>query len=245
MMRAMACCTLVAVTAACAHIDVTQQLRVEPLEEPRRVVVEIGKGLKVSGRREGMAVRAEVSEVLRCADELHQRARGWQVTIRTPHGASLALEWLFGGAFALSGGAMLGYALANPPPSPTLLDGELQYESKWPPRITGGALLAFGLGLLGGAAWQQATLGRSERDLGERVMMKRVRDKLCGEQPAPNAVVRLTLSDGQQLEATADAAGVALVPLPGDVTAILEREGRSKATLEATGDVRAQVRVQL
>ena len=226
--------------AGCAQIAETVQLRAEPLGPPVTVRVDTSAGFAVRGERQGDVVEVQIEAVRYCADEQRQRARGFRVTERHAEGSSLTLEWLFGGLLSATGAGLAAYNAANPPDTSA---GSLRSASRgyW----FAGGIGAVGLALLGGALAQQLSLGKSETDLGERELKKRGHEAICQRQPATGGQVRLTLADGAQIEATADAQGQASVPLPADLEARMAKEGSRRATLEVLGDARAQVRISL
>lgn len=232
-----------ALHAACAQLSETRQLRVEVLEPARTVRVALGTGLAVRGVRSDAGVRAQVDRVARCAQEQQQRALGIEVVERRTLGASMWLQWVFGGVFAAAG----GFLVTTPAESaaPTSGDGEVTAPRSQSLRVTGAVIGLAGLGLLGAAIAQTASLGIHERVLGERVLRRQGPAVACGTAPAPAVTVRLTLPDGTQLEAMTGLDGHATVPLPADVSEIVTREGTARATLEALGDATAQVRIDL
>lgn len=223
---------------ACAHIEESTSLRVQPLEPERVVRIETGHGLGIEGQRQGLAVQAQVFAVTWCALKHHRRARGFKRIERTAVGNSLTMEWLFGSLFTASSAAVFAVNSLDPPQDPQT---SLRTQSSG--YVFAGAVGAIGLGLLTGAIVQQASLGHSETDLGERDLEKRDRDFACKREPATGGRVRLTLADGLQIEADADAHGQVVMPLPMDVESHLG-EGR-RATLEVVGDAKAQVRIPL
>lgn len=225
--------------SSCAQIAVQRQLQATALEPARTVVVPLGPGLAVRGVREGTAVRATVLRIERCADESHQRARGYEVMTRRAVGYSLLGEWLLGSLVTATGVTLLGLTAAYPP------EPGVTSKSQTTAWLQAGTVTALGLGLLAGAVWDQSQIGTVRRDLGERELRKRLAERTCSEAPAPEAQVRLTLPDGEQLLAVTNQDGVAVIALPSDLELRLEKEGSRRATLEATGDVRAQVRIGL
>lgn len=233
-----------ALVVGCAHIAETSQLRAIPLEPPRKQTVPAGKGLGIEGRREGELVRAQVLEVAYCAEERRQRARGVQETTRTAVGQSLVLEWVFGGLFALTGGGVGAYNALRPPVDDA--NGITTKASALPYAIGIGAA---GLALLGGAAWQTASLGTRSEALGERELVQRSPERPCGRKPwvaagpSDRARVRLTLASGLQLDGEAGPDGAVNLPLPASLTDHLEAGQR--ATLEVIGDPRGQTRIDL
>lgn len=214
-------------------------MRVEPLEPPRKTQVSLGSGLGIQGARDGNQVRAQLLVVQYCADEQQQRARGFQRVERQAIGWSLKAEWLFGGLIAATGAGLMAYTAANPP------DPTVTVKSQRTAYLQAGAVLAVGVGLLAAATWQQLGLGVHETPLGEKVLTKRGSEYTCGQAPATGGRARLTLADGHQIEGDADASGVALLPLPDDLELRMQTEGSRRATLEALGDPRAQVRIGL
>lgn len=234
-----ACHVLVcALPSACAHIEENESYRIDPLERARTSRVETGHGLGVAGSRLGLAVQAQVFDVSWCALEHRQRARGWRRVERVPVGQSLTIEWAFGGLFTATSASLIALNTLSPPAHP-----EASLRSQSSGYVFAGAVGAIGLGLLTGAIVQQASLGRHDTDLGEKEIEKRDPDFVCKREPAHGGRVRLTLADGMQVEADADQNGLAVLPLPADIESRLT-EGR-RATLEAIGDPRAQVRIPL
>jgi hypothetical protein len=239
-LRFLVACQVLAclLTSACAHIEETQTYRIDPLERARTSRVETGLGLGVTGSRQGPAVQAQVFDVTWCALEHKQRARGWKRVERVPVGQSLTIEWVFGGLFTATSAGLMTLNTLSPPENP-----ELTMRSQSSGYAFAGVVGAIGLGLLTGAIVQQASLGRHDTDMGVKEMVKRDNDFVCKREPAHGGRVRLTLADGMQLEADADQNGLAVLLLPGDIESRLA-EGR-RATLEAIGDPRAQVRIPL
>jgi hypothetical protein len=154
-------------------------------------------------------------------------------------GYSLVGEWLLGSLVTATGATLLGLTAAYPP------EPGVTSKSQTTAWLQAGTVTALGLGLLAGAVWDQSQLGTVRRDLGERELRKRLAERTCSEAPAPATEVRLTLPDGEQLLATTGDDGLATITLPADLETRLEKEGSRRATLEATGDVRAQVRIGL
>lgn len=232
---------LVPVLAApgCAQLSTQRTLRALPVEAPRSVVVPLGSGFAIRGGRDGDAVVAQVDRVERCADELHQNARGIERTERRAVGYSLVGEWLIGSLVTASGATLLGLTAAFPP------EPGVTSKSQTTAWLQAGAVTAVGAAVLAGAIWDQAQVGVQERDLGVRELRQRKAERVCSSAPAASAPVRLTLPDGEQLTGTTDATGVARIALPADLEARLAREGSRRATLEAQGDARAQVRITL
>lgn len=233
-------CALTSAAPACAHISETVQLRAVPSGPVTIARVETGSALAIRGTRDGARVRAEVEVVHLCADEQRQRARGFRVSERKAEGSSLALEWLFGGLFAAAGAGLAAWNTVSPPDSSA---GSLRSQSRG--YAFAGGIGAVGLALLGGALYQQLSLGRSETDLGERELTQRGRETICRREPAHEGTARLTLSDGTQIEGAVDLHGDAVLALPDDVDARMDKEGNRRATLEVLGDARAQARISL
>lgn len=225
----------------CARVHVSRSLRVEPVEAPQKKIAVVGKGFRIHAKRDGAAVRVDVEAVAYCRQHTTQRAKGFRVTQRRAVGPSLMMEWIMGGLISSAGVGTLLYSGLNPP---TTTDGELAPGSSMRTWVTGGAITAAGLGLLIGAMVQQHSLGRSEIALGMKTLRKAGTVIACQPKSATSGRVRVTLSDGHQIEAPVGANGVALVPLPEDVEQRLQREGR-RATIEALGDWRSQVRITL
>ncbi|MSP90932.1 MAG: hypothetical protein EXR79_03865 [Myxococcales bacterium] len=240
---AVALAALGCVPPCCAQLLETRDLRVEVLEPARTVEVALGSGLAVRGARKGEYVQAHVERVERCAREEQQRVLGIEVVVRRAVGASLLLEWGFSGVFALAGGWLLAESFEQPDVGPPT--GEIAAPRSQSLRVTGLAIGLAGLGLLGAAAVQTVSLGVHERPLGERTLRRQSPGYACRAAPAAAATVRLTLPDGTQIEALTGADGTASLPLPADVSAIVAREGRARATLEALGDAKAQIRIEL
>lgn len=248
-LRFLVACQVLAclLTSACAHIQETETYRIDPLERARTSRVETGLGLGVAGSRQGPAVQAQVFDVTWCALEHKQRARGWKRVERVPVGKSLIIEWIFGSVFTATSAAALAWNTSSPPArvETTTANGlrETTLKSDTSGHVFAAVAGAIGLGLLTGAIVQQASLGRHDTDMGVKEMVKRDNDFVCKREPAHGGRVRLTLADGMQLEADADQNGLAVLLLPGDIESRLA-EGR-RATLEAIGDPRAQVRIPL
>ena len=221
----------------CAQIEERVTLRAQPLEQERTQRVETGKRLGIAGERQGPAVQAQIFAVTWCAIERRQRARGIKRVERSAVGHSLTLEWVFGAMFLASGGTMFAVNKLNPP------DPKVSLRTEDAGYLFAGSLGAVGLALLTGALVQTVSLGHSDVDLGEREMIKHGTEFQCKREPAPGGRVRLTLADGLQIEADAGPTGAATLLLPLNVEEHLG-EGR-KATLEAIGDVKAQVRIAL
>ena len=222
----------------CAHLAETTQLRAIPVEPPRVQTMAVGKALGIEGARQGDAVHARIFEVQLCVDERHQNARGVRETTRSSVGQSLVLEWTFGGLFTATAAAVTVFDALRPP-----VDDKSGVSSKTSVLPYAIGLGAVGSLLLAGAGWQTASLGVHEDDLGVRELVVRSPERPCGRQPASGGRARLTLASGLQLEAEAGADGALTLPLPASVTDHLAT-GR-RATLEALGDARAQVRISL
>jgi len=222
----------------CARMIRESELRAVPLETPRKQPVTLPSLLGVAGKREGLTVVASVFERARCGDALRQRARGVRHTKVRADGQSLLAEWLVGGAASLLGGAGLAWT-ATRAPDPEETPGAQQQRYL----LTGG-ILAGGLVFLLGAVDQQSETGEHDEDLGERELKKIANERDCGRTPKGGEALRLTLSDGTQLEATADAQGQAIFALPADVDERLE-VGEKRAVLEARSDPKAQSVVAL
>ncbi len=229
---------LMAGQTRCAHIAEQRGLRVQPLDKASNERVQTVQGLGVTGQREGNAVRAQVQNIQYCVTLQKQRALGFEVLNRQSSDKTLAMQWTFGGILTAMGGGLVTYSLLRP-----AVEEEGTYTTKgsiaFPAAIGIG-----GLALLTGSLVQQLSLGKSETPLGERTMEKRSSEFICGREPAHAGHVRLTLSDGTQLEADADANGLAVIALPANIEAILQADGK-RATLEAVGDARAQIRIGL
>lgn len=232
---------LVLTVAGCAHIQERHRLRVEPLEPPQRSVQAEKSGFQLRARRAGPAVIVEARAVQYCRDLVQQRAKGFRVTTREAVGSSLVMEWVMGGLISAAGAGVLVYGARNPP---TYRDGELDAGGANRTYIGGGVLTAVGIGLLTAALVQQRSLGESERAIGVKLLKKQGHVRVCERTPATAGRVRLTLSDGHQIEADIGADGRAKLVLPADVEARLQRDGR-RATLEAMGDWRSQLRITL
>ncbi len=225
--------------AGCARLIEQVSLRAQPLEPPRTVRVQLGERMAIVGQRDGDAVRAQVSRVQRCADVQEQRAEGFRHIERRPDGNSLTLEWVFGSLFAAGGLGLIAWTAASP------VDLDSSADNAPSNYAYGAAITTLGAGLLAGAIYDHLQVGTHEESLGERTLRKEGPEQVCGQTPAVNGQVRLTLPDGAQLEAPIDATGQARIGLPADLEKRLEREGNRRATLEVLGDVRAQVRLDL
>lgn len=233
------CVALALVLASCAQLSETVTLRAVPMESPRVVNTPAGERLAIRGARSELSVTAVVTKQRLCRDVQEQRAEGFRRVERRAVGPSLTLEWLFGGLLT-AGGAGLVTWTALSPEDPTF--GPTGASTNYAYGVVIGAA---GLALLGGAAWDWHKTGVHEESLGVQTLKKQGLETVCAEEPAPGGQVRLTLADGLQLEAEVDATGTAQIPLPADVDLRLEREGSRRATLEAKGDARAQVRITL
>ncbi len=219
---------------ACARLATETSLRAEVLEKPRKVTVSAGERVAVDGRRVGLRLPAEVWTEQRCADELRQNARGWATTTTRAVGQSLLAEWLFGSVLTAGG---IGLTAAVAMHKPDEMEPPAAQTSRY---LATGAVAVIGLGLLAGAIVQTAALGVSERDLGVKELVKRVRETACGRSPRPNEALRLTLCDGKQLEAVSDAGGMAEFALPDDLDDLIASEGTDRAVLEARSDPKSQ-----
>ena len=225
--------------SACAHLREEVRLRAVPLEAPHVVHTTAGERLAVRGQRVGEHVQAQVTRQTLCVDVQEQRAEGFRRVERVSEGPSYTLEWVFGGLLTAGGAGLIAWTAASPgdPTSgPTGTTTNYGY---------GAAIGAVGLALLGGGLWDWHQIGVHEDSLGVQVLKKPGPETVCGEVPATAGDVRLTLPDGLQLEATLGATGTAVIALPEDLEARLTREGSRRATLEAKGDARAQVRIEL
>ncbi len=219
---------------ACARLATDTRLRAEVLEKPRKVTVAAGERIAVDGRRAGQRLDAEVWSEKRCADELRQNARGWLTTTTTAVGHSLAIEWVFASVLTLGGaGLTTSVALHSP-------DADEPPAAQTSRYLATGAVTVVGLGLLAAAIVQTVSLGTSERDLGVKELVKRVRETPCGRSPRPNEALRLTLCDGKQLEAVSDVAGRAVFVLPDDMDDRIASESTDRAVLEARADPKSQ-----
>jgi len=222
----------------CAHIHEQRGLRVQPLDKATNERVQTVQGLGISGQRDGNTLRAQVEKVQYCATLQKQRALGFEIVDRQSNDKTLLMQWSFGAILTVMGGGLVAYSTLHP-----AVEEQGTYTTKgsiaFPAAIGIG-----GLALLTASLAQQLSLGKSETPLGERTIEKRSSEFICGREPANGGHVRLTLSDGTQLEADADAKGVAVIELPANIDAILATEGK-RATLEAIGDARAQVRIGL
>jgi hypothetical protein len=231
-------CLLTLLLCDCARMVRESTLSAVPLETPRKQAITLPSLLGVAGKREGLTVLATVFERARCADQLRQRARGVRHTRVRADGQSLLGEWLVGGAASLLGGAGLAWTAtraADPEDAP----GAQQQRYL----LTGG-ILAGGLVFLLGAVYQQSEIGDHDEDLGERELQKVANEHDCGHTPKGSEALRLTLSDGTQLEAVADTQGQAIFTLPPDIDERLE-VGEKRAVLEARSDPKAQAVVAL
>ncbi|MSQ83509.1 MAG: hypothetical protein EXR77_11580 [Myxococcales bacterium] len=231
---AVSVCALSLVASGCARMVVTSELRAEPLEKPRKIVVELGERAAVDGYRSGDRFVARAWKEKRCADELRQNARGYQRTTTRAVGYSLAVEWLFGGAVAALGASGMGFTAAH---GPDAGEAPAAQTSRY---LVTGAVLTLGAALLAGATWQTWSLGVAEKELGVRELAKRYREFACGRAPLPREALRLTLSDGKQLEATGDDNGRAEFRLPDDLNDRHASEGTDRAILEVNSDGRSQ-----
>lgn len=229
----------VVLIAGCARLTEQVTLRAQPLEAPRTVVTPAGERLAVAGARAGDVVQAHVQRQMRCADVLEQRAEGFRRVERHPDGASLTLEWLFGGLFTAGGTGLLVWTAASP------VDTSVSSDNSGSNYAYGAAIAALGVGLLAGAIYDHSLTGVHETSLGEKTLKKPGPERTCSESAAQGGQVRLTLPDGAQLESPVDADGNARIQLPADLEQRLTREGSRRATLEALGDARAQVRIDL
>ena len=146
-----------------------------------------------------------------------------------------------GGLISSAGVGVLAYGVRNPP---TYAPGELNASGTDSTYLGGGLITAAGLGLLTAAFVQQRSLGDSELAMGVRMLQKQGSVRVCKRGPATSGRVRLTLADGHQLEAKIGPDGRAHLALPTDVEQRLQRDGR-RATLEALGDWRSQLRISL
>ncbi len=234
----LATCLLTMLLCDCARMLRESTLSAVPLEAPRKQPITLPSLLGVAGKREGLTVVASVFQRARCGDELRQRARGVRHTTVRADGQSLLAEWIVGGAASLLGGAGLAWT-ATRTPDPEEGPGAQQQRYL----LTGG-ILAGGLVFLLGAVYQQSEIGEHDEDLGERELKKVVGERDCGHTPTGGEALRLTLSDGTQLEATADTQGHATFALPADVDERLE-VGEKRAVLEARSDPKAQAVVGL
>ncbi len=225
----------------CARIAVSRSLRVAPIEAPQHRVVVVGKGFALDAKRDAGVVNVTVRAVSYCRQLTTQRAQGFRVVQRRAVGPSLAMEWAMGALIAGAGATVLTYAALNPE---TTTDGELAVGSRKRTWFTGGAITAAGVALLVGALVQQRSLGRSEVALGLKTLRKQGVEAACQPTAATSGRLRLTLGDGHQIEADVRPDGTAALPLPADVDARLQRDGR-RATLEAIGDWRSQTRISL
>lgn len=224
---------------SCARLNEQVTLRAQPLEPPHLVRVQLGERLTLVGVREGAAVHAQVTKLQRCADVTEQRAEGFRRVERHAEGQSLVLEWVFGGLFTAGGLGLLGWTAAAPD------QADAAAKSAPANYAYGAAIAALGVGFIAGAIYDQSLTGVHEESLGTRTLRKEGPEQVCGQVPASSGQVRLTLSDGSQLEAPVDAAGVAVIALPADLEKRLTREGNRRATLEVLGDASAQVRLEL
>ncbi|MBM4345407.1 MAG: hypothetical protein FJ100_18705 [Deltaproteobacteria bacterium] len=224
----------VALGPACARLATDTALRADVLEKPRKATVSVGERIAVDGRRTALRVDAETWTEKRCAEELRQNARGWLRTSTRAVGHSLAAEWLFGGVLTAAG---VGLTAAVALHTPEADEAPAAQTSRY---LATGAVGVVGVALLVAATVQTASLGVSERDLGVKELVKRVRETACGRSPRPHEALRLTLCDGKQLEAISDAAGRAVFALPEDVDDRIASEGSDRAILEARFDPRSQ-----
>ncbi len=240
--RIVAVLTTVVLLVGCARIIETRSLGARPLEAPRVKVVEIGEGFQVRGKRDGAVVRVQVARVHYCNRVTEQRAIGLRRTERKADGHSLLLEWLFGAVLAGTGASVVAYGATHPPEETPDLTVNLGNQKQ--AYVHGGIIGVLGLSLLGGAAWQQASLGVTNEELGERTLKRAGLAYPCRQTRAKKGRIRLTLDDGLQIYGDVDETGYAVVELPDDIEKRIVAEGR-KATLEAIGDWRSQTRIQL
>lgn len=229
------------VLPSCVRYREESRVAVETLEKPRPSVVPRPPRLAIEGKRQENTVVASVFDQQRCADVVHQRARATRIRVREPIQTSLVAAYLTGGALTLLGGVGLGWAATHPPPPDSVMATQSVYPSL--AAVTAGGLLVLGM-----AVAEQLRAGEFREDLGERQLEKLVRERPCdeggGRTPRPREAVRLTLSDGWQIEGVADAQGQAVLQLPADLEERLDGQPR-RAVLEARSDARVQVVVQL
>lgn len=233
--------TSLATTPACVRYREESRVAVETLEKPRPAVVARPSRLAIEGKRIENTVVAAVFDQQRCADVFLQRARATRIRLRQPVQSSLVAAYVTGSALTLIGGAGLGWAATHPPPPDSVMASQNVYPSL-------AAVTAGGLLLLGMAVAEQLRAGEFREELGERQLEKLVRERSCGDvsgrTPRPAEAVRLTLSDGLQIEGVADAQGQVVLQLPADLEERLDGQPR-RAVLEARSDPRAQVVLQL
>ena len=228
---------LAASTPGCVRYREDSRVAVETLEKPRPAVVARPARLAMEGKRQGNTVLVSVYDQQRCADVFYQKARATRIRVRAPVQSSLVAAYLTGGALTLLGGVGLGWAATHPPPPDSVMATQSVYPSL--AAVTAGGLLVLGL-----AVAEQLRAGQFREDLGERQLEKLVRERPCGEAggrtPRPGEAVRLTLSDGLQVEGVTDAQGLAVLQLPADLEERLDGQPR-RAVLEARSDARVQV----
>jgi hypothetical protein len=224
----------------CARLVSETRLDARPLEAPRKAgEVRLAARLLVSGVRDGAVVRAEAWDEQRCGDDYRQRVRGTRRTVTVAQGQSLTAEWLLGGLITLLGGTGVAWTVTHPA-------GPDEAPDRQSTRMTlTAAVAAGGLALLGAATAQQLQVGTHTEDLGERELRKVMAERPCGRHPRGGEALRLTLSDGTQLEAQTAADGCAVFELPAGTDERLQAEGRLRAVLEARSDPRAQVVVAM
>lgn len=230
-----------AASPSCVRFREVTTVAVEALEKPRPAVVPRPPRLAIEGKRQENTVAVSVFDQQRCADVFHQRARATRIRVRAPIQSSLVAACLTGGALTLIGGVGLGWAATHPPPPDSVMATQSVYPSL--AAVTAGGLLVLGM-----AVAEQLRAGEFREDLGERQLEKLVRERPCGEgggrAPRPGEAVRLTLSDGLQIEGVADAQGKVVLQLPADLEERLDGQPR-RAVLEARSDARVQVVLQL
>lgn len=229
------------VLGGCARINEKVSLRVVPLEQPRRSIVQIGEGYVLRGARVADGVLVQVAAAKYCARRLEQRARGYKVITHTAVGPSLTMEWITGTVFT-SIASLLWWQSFDVAPAAS--NDTYQPNQSQNLRVYGSGIGLVGTALLVGAVVQTVGLGRREIDMGEKTLKKDGRPRPCQLAKATNGVLRLTLDDGLQLQAQVKPDGTAHFVLPADIDARIAQAG-DRATLEALGDWRSQVRISL
>ncbi|MBP48412.1 MAG: hypothetical protein CMH53_10790 [Myxococcales bacterium] len=231
---------MAAMCSGCARLNRQVSLRVEPLQAPQHQVQVIGKGLKLSAQRQGDHLVVQAQAVEYCQKVTKQRALGFRVVRTEPVGRSLLYQWIMGGLItATSAGLMTYNAMSDPP-----VEDQLQLDYRRRGWIYSGAIAVAGLALLTGSWVQQLSVGIEERPIGKRVLEKKASVSACHHGAAVSGQLRLTLDIGVTLMAQVGADGQARFALTSQLQNRL-KAGSRRATLEAIGDWRSQIRVQL
>lgn len=227
-------------TCACARMDRRVGLRLVPVGTASQRTVVVGKGLSLTHRRTQEGLEVSALAVSYCMPVTSTRVQGFRVVKRAPVGRGLLYEWLMGGLITATGAGLLAYNAAADAPSPDTLELDYRARGWW----YAGGITAAGLALLTGAAVQQSSVGVIETPLGQRTVKTEGAVSACRPLPATSGSVRLTLDEGPTYTAELNADGKAVFLLSEQVKEKLAR-GSRKATLEALGDWRSQVRVKL